>query len=103
MSEIKITETNFSSEVIGAQKPVLLDFWAEWCGPCQMLAPTIEEIANENDSISVGKVNVDEEPRLATEFGITSIPTLVLLKNGKALRTVVGYRTKAEIEEFIKQ
>ena len=102
MAEITITKENFINEVLEAKKPVLLDFWATWCGPCQMIAPFIEEIAEENDDIVVGKVNVDNEPQLATQFGITSIPTLILFRDGKIAKTVVGYRTKAEIEEFIK-
>lgn len=102
MAEITITRENFINEVLEAKKPVMLDFWATWCGPCQMIAPFIEEIAEENDDIIVGKVNVDDEPQLATQFGITSIPTLVLIRDGKIVKTVVGYRTKAEIEEFVK-
>ncbi len=101
--EVKITESNFKEEVLNSSKPVLVDFWATWCGPCRMLSPIIEEIAAEkSETLKVGKVNVDEEPALATQFGITSIPMLALFKNGKAVKTSVGYQPKEEILKFIE-
>lgn len=101
--EVKITESNFKDEVLNSSKPVLVDFWAEWCGPCRMLAPVIEEIAAEKSkTLKVGKVNVDEEPALATQFGIVSIPMLVLFKDGKPVKTNVGYQPKDEILKFIE-
>jgi len=103
MAEITITKENFEEEVINNDKPVLIDFWASWCGPCKMLAPNVEEIANEySDEIKVGKVNVDDEPELASAFGISSIPTLVVIKNAKVTNTSVGYRSKSEIIELFK-
>ena len=102
MEEIIITKDNFKSEVLESTVPVLLDFWATWCGPCQMLAPTIEEIATERDDIKVGKVNVDDEGELAGEFGITSIPTLVFIKDGKIVSHAVGYRSKEQVLEMLK-
>ena len=102
--EVKITESNFKEEVLNSNKPVLVDFWATWCGPCKMLSPVIEEIAAEkSETLKVGKVNVDEEPALATQFGVVSIPMLVLFKNGKAVKTSVGYQPKEEILKFIEQ
>lgn len=101
--EVKINESNFKEEVLNSTKPVLVDFWATWCGPCRMLSPVIEEIAAEkSDTLKVGKVNVDEEPALATQFGIASIPMLVLFKNGKVVRTSVGYQPKEEILKLIE-
>ena len=101
--EVKITESNFKEEVLNSNKPVLVDFWATWCGPCKMLSPVIEEIAaEESETLKVGKVNVDEEPALATQFGVVSIPMLVLFKNGKAVKTSVGYQPKEEILKFIE-
>lgn len=101
--EVKISESNFKEEVLNSSKPVLVDFWATWCGPCKMLSPVIEEIAAEkSETLKVGKVNVDEEPALATQFGVVSIPMLVLFKNGKAVKTSVGYQPKEEILKFIE-
>ena len=101
--EVKITESNFKEEVLNSNKPVLVDFWATWCGPCRMLSPVIEEIAAEkSETLKVGKVNVDEETVLATQFGVVSIPMLVLFKNGKAVKTSVGYQPKDEILKFIE-
>lgn len=97
MSVITITNNNFQSEVINSDKPVLLDFWASWCAPCRMLSPVVDEIANERGDIKVGKVNVDEEPELAGKFGVMSIPTLVVMKNGKIVNQSVGVRPKAQI------
>ncbi|MBO4220359.1 MAG: thioredoxin [Clostridia bacterium] len=103
MAEIKVTSGNFQSEVMASDKPVLLDFWAEWCGPCRMLAPVIGEIARDYEGkVKVGKVNVDEESELAGKFGIASIPTLVLIKDGKIAATSVGFRPKAQIEAMLK-
>ena len=102
MSEIILTEDNFNDEVINSDKPVLVDFWASWCGPCKMLSPVISEIADENDSIKVGKINVDEQQALAYEYGIQSIPTLVLFKNGKPVDTSIGFVPKDHIEQMIK-
>ena len=97
MSAIRITKDNFINEVINSDKPVLLDFWASWCGPCRMVAPVIEEIADERTDIKVGKVNVDEEGELAAQFGIMSIPTLVVMKGGKITDQAIGARPKAQI------
>ena len=100
--EITLTESNFESEVLKSDKPVLVDFWASWCGPCKMLAPTIEQIAHENDSIKVGKVNVDDEPDLAQKYGIVSIPTVILFKNGEAVKTSTGFVPKETLEAMFK-
>lgn len=97
MSAININKTNFQNEVINSEKPVLLDFWASWCGPCRMVSPIVDEIAAERGDITVGKVNVDEQPELAGQFGVMSIPTLVVLKNGKVTNQAVGARPKAQI------
>lgn len=98
MAEIKLTEQNFEDEVLNSDKPVLVDFWATWCGPCKMLAPVIEEVADEfSATLKVGKVNVDEEPTLAIKYGIASIPTVIKFENGNAIETAIGYRTKQEI------
>ena len=100
--EIKITNANFQAEVIESDRPVLIDFYATWCGPCKMIAPYVEQIANERTDIKVGKVDVDEEGALATAFGIVSIPTLVVVKNGEVVNKAVGYRTKDQISELLK-
>lgn len=92
---------NFRSEVMDSEKTVLLDFWATWCGPCKMIAPVVEEIAKENPHITVGKIDVDAEPELAQEFGITSIPTLVVVKNGEVANTMVGFRPKEQILQML--
>ena len=102
MAEITITASNFEDEVLKSEVPVLLDFWASWCGPCRMLAPVIAEIAEEQaGKIKVGKVNVDEEPVLANAFKVSSIPTVVVMKDGKVANTSVGFRPKADIEALL--
>ena len=100
MTAININKNNFQSEVMNSDKPVLLDFWAPWCAPCRMVVPIIEEIAGERPDIKVGKINVDEQPELASEFSIMSIPTLVVMKNGKIVQQVSGARPKNAILEM---
>ncbi len=103
MAEITLTASNFESEVINSELPVLVDFWASWCGPCRMLAPVIEEIAEEYEGkIKVGKINVDDEPELANTYGIMSIPAVKLFKGGKVAAETVGYQPKESIEALIK-
>ena len=97
MSAINVNKKNFNQEVLNSDKPVLLDFWASWCGPCRMVAPVLEEIAAERSDIKVCKINVDEQPELAAQFGVMSIPTLVVMKNGKVINQAVGARPKAQI------
>ena len=97
MSAININKDNFQEEVLNSDKPVLLDFWASWCGPCRMVAPIVEEIAEERPDIKVGKVNVDEAQDLAMQFGVISIPTLVVVKNGEVVNQSVGARPKNQI------
>ena len=101
MSAININKNNFQNEVTNSDKPILLDFWAPWCAPCRMVAPTVEEIASERVDIKVGKINVDEQPELANKFGIMSIPTLVVMKNGKIVQRVSGVRPKNTILEML--
>lgn len=101
MSAVNINKNNFRSEVMDSDKPVLLDFWAPWCGPCRMVVPIVEEIARERSDIKVGKVNVDEEPELAGQFGVMSIPTLVVMKDGKIVNQAMGARPKSAILEML--
>ena len=97
MSVINIKKNNFQNEVLNSEMPVLLDIWAPWCGPCRMVGPIVDEIADEHGDIKVGKVNVDEQPELAGQFGVMSIPTLVVMKRGKVVNQMVGARPKAQI------
>ena len=101
MAQIQVTKANFEERVLQSEKPVLLDFWAPWCGPCKLIAPIVEEIAEQNDSIVLGKVNVDEEMDLAVRFGIASIPTLVVIKNGAEAGKLIGYRPKEDILKLL--
>ena len=103
MAELNITTLIFENEVLNADKPVLLDFYADWCGPCKMLAPVLHEIAEENaGALKVGKVNVDEQMELAMRFRVSSIPMLVVFKDGKAVAKSVGYRPKSEIAAMVE-
>ena len=102
MAALHITNNNFKEEVLNSDKPVLIDFWASWCGPCRMVGPIIDEIAKENPDIKVCKVNVDDEPELASEFHIMSIPTLVVMKDGQVIRQSMGAKPKAQILDLLK-
>ena len=103
MNTIQITKDNFEQEVLLSDKPVLLDFWASWCGPCAAVSPIVEEIAEENaDTLKVGKVNVDEAPELAQRYQISAIPTLLLFRDGEPVDVSVGVKSKAELEAFLK-
>ena len=101
MSAMNINLNNFRQEVLNSDKPVLLDFWAPWCGPCRMVVPLVEQIADERSDIKVGKVNIDEEFELAREFGVMSIPTLVVMKDGQVIRQATGARPKHQILEML--
>lgn len=101
MAEITLTKNNFEEEVIKSDVPVLVDFWATWCGPCRMVAPIIAEIAEERKDIKVGKINVDEEPALAAKYGIEAIPSVFLFKNGEVAAKSVGYRPKADLLKML--
>jgi len=101
MAQIQVTKDNFETQVLKSEKTVLLDFWAPWCGPCKLIAPIVEEIAEQNDSIVLGKINVDDEMELAVRFGIASIPTLIVIKNGEAAGKLIGYRPKEDILKLL--
>lgn len=103
MAVMTITKENFEKEVLDSCEPVLLDFWASWCGPCRMVSPIVDEIAEEVTDKKVGKVNVDEQPELAERFGVMSIPTLVVMKNGKIAQQAVGARPKSDILAMLEE
>ncbi|HZM08009.1 MAG TPA: thioredoxin TrxA [Methylocella sp.] len=104
MSTVKVTDANFKSEVVGASGPIVVDFWAEWCGPCKMIGPVLEEIAAElKGQVMIAKLNVDENPGVAGSYGIRSIPTLMLFKNGKMASTKVGAAPKSELKRWITE
>ena len=102
MAVITLTKENFAQEVLQSAKPVLIDFWASWCGPCRMVSPVVDEIAEEHPEIKVGKVNVDEQPELAAQFQVMSIPTLIVMKGGKAVASSVGFRSKEAIVSMFR-
>lgn len=103
MAVLKITSGNFEQEVLKATQPVVIDFWASWCGPCKMFSPIVDEFAEENEGkVKVGKVNIDDEPDLASRFGVMSIPTAILFKNGQAVQSMVGVQPKAKLEEMVR-
>ena len=103
MAVLKITSDNFEQEVLKAAQPVVIDFWASWCGPCKMFSPIVDEFAEENEGkVKVGKVNIDDEPDLASRFGVMSIPTAILFKNGQAVQSMVGVQPKAKLEEMVR-
>lgn len=102
MAALHITKENFEQEVLQADKPVLVDFWASWCGPCRMLLPVIEELADEVTDAKICKINVDEQPELAAQFRVMTIPTLILFKNGKVITTSVGVKSKSAVLDMLK-
>ncbi len=102
MATVKIDQTNFQKEVLESETPVLLDFWAPWCGPCRMVSPVLDQVADEVEGIKVGKINVDEQPELANQFRVMSIPTLVVMKNGKVVDSSVGVKPKAQIIKMLE-
>lgn len=103
MSVLHITKENFNAEVVNSDRPVLVDFWATWCGPCRMVGPLVEEIAAEHPEIKVGKINVDEQPELAAQFQIMSMPTLMVVNNGRITQRVVGARPKSQILALVQE
>ena len=101
MLVVHANRNNFEEEVLRSDRPVLLDFWAPWCGPCQMIGPIVEELAQEREDITVGKINVDDEMELAIQFGVTSIPMLLVMEGGQIVNKAIGYRPKADIEKIL--
>ena len=103
MATTKIDTSNFQTDVLGSDKPVVVDFWAEWCGPCKMIAPSLEEISSEMDNVRIAKVNIDENPDIAAQFGVRSIPTLMIFKNGEHADTMVGAQSKSKLVDWINK
>ena len=104
MATVKLTDENFEAEVVKAGKPVVVDFWAEWCGPCKMVGPILEELSNElSDKVTIAKHNIDENPNVPTKFGVRGIPTLLLFKDGELKSTKVGASTKSDLKSWIEQ
>ncbi len=101
MAIIQVTDENFEAEVLNNDKPVLLDFWAEWCGPCKMIGPVLEEISAERDDIVIAKMNIDDNPETPTSFGVRSIPTLLIFKGGEAVATTMGAKPKAQLSAWV--
>jgi len=101
MAIVTLTKANFEAEAVNSDKPVLIDFWASWCGPCRMLSPVVDEVADERSDVKVCKINVDEQPELANNYGVMSIPTLILMKNGKVVSQAVGARPKESVLSMI--
>ncbi|MEA4964539.1 MAG: thioredoxin [Oscillospiraceae bacterium] len=101
MSVIPVTQKNYQETIVQSEKPVMIDLWASWCGPCKMLSPIVEQLAEDHPEWKVCKINVDDEPQLAQQFRVSAIPTLVFLKNGEITATSVGFRSKAEIENML--
>jgi thioredoxin 1 len=102
MATVKIDSSNFRAEVLESAKPVVVDFWAEWCGPCKMIAPSLEEISNEMADVQIAKLNIDENPDLAAQYGVRSIPTLMIFKNGEHADTMIGAAAKSKLADWIK-
>lgn len=103
MAVIKITKDNFEEKVMNSDVPVMIDFWAEWCGPCRMFSPVVEELGEEMDNAKICKVNVDDEPEIAGKFGIMSIPTVVIIKNGEVVNTAVGVQSKEAVKKMLEE
>lgn len=103
MAEIILTKDNFDSEVMASDKPVFIDFWASWCGPCKMMLPVVGQLADEREDVKICKLNVDDEPDLAYKYGVSTIPTFVLIKDGKEVKRRIGVVAKAELDQFIDQ
>ena len=102
MAVINVTNSNFRTEVLESDRPVLVDFWAPWCGPCRMVSPIVDEIAEENSAIKVAKINIDEQPQLASQYGVMSIPTLLVFENGDVIEKAVGARNKSFILQMLE-